>query len=59
VHPAIQSAVAAVLAGDLDQSENFRRQFKTLMENVLTGNYGDSDIRRVMESIQVNPELED
>lgn len=59
MHPAIEAAVAAVLAGDIDQSETFKRQFKTLMENILAGNYEDSDIRRVMESIQVDPELED
>jgi len=59
VHPAIETAVSAVLEADLDQSESFKRQFKTLIENVLAGNYEDSDIRRVMQSIRVNPELED
>lgn len=59
MHPAIETAVGAVLEADLDQSENFKRQFKTLIDNVLSGNYEDSDIRRVMQSIQVNPELED
>lgn len=57
--PAISEAMDKVLAAQPDQSESFKRRFRTLVELVLTGNYQDPDVRRVMGLLSVDPEAED
>lgn len=59
VDAAITEALDAELANRPDQSKEFERRFRTLIELVLTGNYQDSDVRRVMELLNVKIEAED
>lgn len=54
IDPAISEALETVLAGASGQSEDFKKKFRTLIGLVLDANYQDSDVRRVMESIQVS-----
>lgn len=54
IDPAISEALEAVLAGTSGQSEDFKKKFRTLIGLVLSANYQDSDVRRVMEAIQVS-----
>ena len=54
IDPAINEALEAVLAETSGQSEDFKKKFRTLIGLVLNANYQDSDVRRVMESIQVS-----
>lgn len=49
----------AVLAGHPDQSETFQRRFRNLVELMLSGNYQDADVRRVMELLSVSLEVDD
>jgi len=49
----------AVLAGHPDQSEAFQRRFRNLVELMLSGNYQDADVRRVMELLSVSLEVDD
>ena len=37
----------------LPQSEEFRRRFRRLVENVLISNHNDSEVRRVLELVAV------
>ena len=48
-----------VLAGHPDQSESFQRRYRKLVELVLSGNYQDADVRRVMELLSVSLEVDD
>ncbi len=57
--PAISKAMDAVLAAHPDQSDVFQRRFRNMVELVLTGNYQDADVHRVMELLKVSPEVED
>lgn len=59
VDAAITEALDAELVDRPDQSEEFKRRFRTLIELVLTGNYQDPDVRRVMELLKVKMEAED
>lgn len=59
VDAAITEALDAELMNCLDQTDEFKRRFRTLIELVLTGNYQDADVRRVMESLKVKIEAED
>ncbi len=59
VDPAISEAMEAVLAGHPDQSEAFQRRYRNLVELVLSGNYQDADVRRVMELLSVSLEVDD
>lgn len=59
IDPAVQKALDATLAEATDQSEDFKRRFRRLITLVLSGNYEDSDVRNVMESIQVVVQSED
>ena len=51
--PAILKAMDMVLAKHPEQSESFQQFFRNLIELVLSGNYQDSDVRRVTELIRV------
>ena len=57
--PAISEAMDAVLAGHPDQSDMFQRRFRNLVELVLTGNFQDADVRRVMELLSVSLDGDD
>ena len=59
VDAAITEALDAELANRPDQSDEFKRRFRTLIELVLTGNYQDADVRRVMELLKIKIEAED
>ncbi len=36
------------------QSEEFRRRFKKLVENALASNHGESEVRRVLELVEID-----
>lgn len=59
IDPAVQEALDATLAEATDQSEDVKRRLRRLITLVLSGNYEDSDVRNVMESIQVVVQSED
>lgn len=59
VDAAITEALDAELANRPDLTDEFKRRFRTLIELVLTGNYQDADVRRVMELLKVKVEAED
>ncbi len=59
VDAAITEALDGELATRVDQTDEFKRRFRTLIELVLTGNYQDADVRRVMELLKVKIEAED
>ena len=53
IDSAINEALEAVLAGS-GENEEFKKKVRTLVGLVLTANYQDSDVRRVMEAIHVS-----
>jgi hypothetical protein len=59
IDPAITEALDATLAAASDQSGDFKKRFRTLVSLILTSNYQDSDLRRVMESLSVQIGSED
>ncbi|MGF9693777.1 hypothetical protein AAIH46_13240 [Rhizobium sp. 0TCS1.26] len=59
IDPAILDALDAVLARHPEQSEDFRKRFRTLVQLVVEGNFKDADIRRVMDLVAVDLERED
>jgi endonuclease III len=54
IDPAISEALEATLAETAGQNEDFKKKLRTLVGLVLTANYQDADVRRVMESIHVS-----
>lgn len=59
IDPAVKEALDATLAEAVDQSEDFKKRFRQLITLVMSGNYEDSDVRNVMESIHVVVSPED
>jgi endonuclease III len=59
IDPAITEALEATLAEASDQSGEFKKRFRTLVSLILTSNYKDADVRRVMESLSVQVGSED
>jgi len=59
IDPAISEALDATLAGVADQNSDFKKRFRHLIKLVLSGNYEDSDVRNVMDTIQVVAQSED
>lgn len=55
----IAQALEEVLASASDQSDEFKRRFKQLIENTATGNIQDSDITEVIRLAAVPDSLED
>lgn len=41
------------------QSEEFRRRFRKLCENALVSNHAESEVRRVLELVDVDVDAED
>ena len=59
IDPAVNEALEATLAEVADQSEDFKKRFRWLVTRVLSDNYGDSDVRNVMDIIHVVEQSED
>jgi hypothetical protein len=59
IHPAVETALKAVLSEATDQTEEFKREFARLITLVLDGNYEDSDVRSVMDKAHVTPRPEE
>jgi hypothetical protein len=55
LHADITASIDEELA-ELDQSAEFKRRFRKLLENVVTGNLDDTDVRQVVELLTVNEE---
>jgi len=59
LHPDLESAVVETLAAAVDQSEEFKRRLRKLIENATTSNLTDNDVREVIELAKVDDGLED
>lgn len=59
MHPDLDSAVVEALAAAVDQSNEFKRRLRKLIENATTSNLGDDDVREVIELAKVDDDLED
>ena len=59
LHPDLDSAVDEALAAAVDQSTEFKRRLRKLIENATTSNLGDDDVREVIELAKVDDDLED
>jgi hypothetical protein len=59
LHPDLDSAVVEALAAAVDQSAEFKRRLRKLIENATTANLGDDDVREVIELVKVDDGLED
>ncbi len=57
--PALQEALDSTLSDATDQDDDFRKRFRRLIELVLIGNYEDSDVRTVMDTVHVVAHSED
>lgn len=55
----LEQALDEVIASATDQSEEFKRRFRQLIENTATGNMVDSDIAEVIRLASVPDSLED
>lgn len=55
----LEQALDEVLAGASDQSDEFKRRFRQLVENTATGNMVDSDVTEVIRLAAVPDSLED
>lgn len=59
LHPDLDSAIADALVGATDQTEEFKRRLRRLIENATAGNLPDPDVRDVIELATVAPDAED
>lgn len=59
LHPDLDSALAETLASASDQTAEFKRRLRKLIENTATSNLGDDDVREVIELATVEAGLED
>lgn len=55
----LATALDVVLAGANDQSDEYKRRFRHLIENTASGNMVDSDISEVIRLAAVPDALED
>jgi hypothetical protein len=55
----LEQALDEVLASAGDQSDEFKRRFRQLVENTATGNMLDSDVAEVIRLAAVPDSLED
>ena len=58
LHPDLESAVAETLASADDQTPEFKRRLRKLIENTTTGNLADDDVREVIELATIDDGLE-
>ncbi|MDK1389899.1 hypothetical protein QN224_31695 [Sinorhizobium sp. 8-89] len=54
MHQDIETAVTEVLASATDQSDEFKRRLRKLVENATIGNLTDDDVREVIGLISVS-----
>ena len=59
LHSDLDSAVADVLASAADQTEEFKRRLRRLVENATIGNLADADVREVIELATIDEAVED
>lgn len=59
LHPDLDSAVVEALAAAVDQSPEFKRRLRKLIENATASNLGDDDVREVIELVTVDDVLDD
>ncbi|HVZ91645.1 MAG TPA: hypothetical protein VG843_08340 [Rhizomicrobium sp.] len=59
VYPDLASAIDETLAAAHEQSTEFKRRLRRLIENVTIGNLADDDVREVIELAVVNEAEED
>lgn len=59
LHPDLGSALEEALALADDQTAEFKRRLRKLIENATTSNLGDDDVREVIELATVTSELEE
>lgn len=59
LHPDLDTAIAETLASADDQTPEFKRRLRRLIENATTGNLSDGDVQEVIELALVDDELED
>lgn len=59
LYPDLSSAIDEILAGAQDQSEEFKRRLRRLIENAATSNLADADVREVIELVTVSESAEE
>ena len=59
LHPDLESALAETLASTDDQTAEFKRRLRKLIENATIANLGDNDVREVIELASVEAVVED
>lgn len=59
LYPELEAAITETLASATDQTPEFRRRLRKLIENAAVGNLADDDVRGVIELATVNEEFED
>lgn len=59
LHPDLESALSETLASADDQSSEFKRRLRKLIENATVANLADSDVREVIELVSVDVVDED
>lgn len=58
LHPDLETALEETLASADEQTSEFKRRLRRLIENATTGNLSDSDIQEVIELATISEELE-
>lgn len=53
LHPDIESAITGVLDSAADQPPEFKRRMRQLIVNATSGNWTDSDVRDVIQLVEV------
>lgn len=57
MHPDLTSAIDNVLAQQIDQTDEFKKRLRKLIDNVVTvGRVKDSDVREVLDLVAVSDE---
>lgn len=59
LHPDLESALVETLASAGDQTVEFKRRLRRLIENATVANLADNDVREVIELAWVETEDED
>ncbi|WP_414463545.1 hypothetical protein [Hyphomicrobium sp. DY-1] len=59
VYPDLAAAIDEALGAAGDQSDEFKRRLRRLLENTVTGNLADDDVQEVIELASVPDPVED
>jgi hypothetical protein len=59
LHPDLETAIVETLASADDQTPEFKRRLRRLIENATAENLSDGDVQEVIELANVDEELED